>query len=365
MAKIKYHYGKPRVRWTDEHGIRQSRNFDNEFDAQVFLERETLRVREVKRGLSPTLMLKKTFQDLSEYWLKHRTCLKRSAKDDLSIINTHLSPSFGKLKLQEITIQRIDYFKIQKTHLSDKTVHNILTLLISMLKQANDLGWLQKVPRIKKPKIILLETDFHYLKSKDEVDRFLQAAHDHSLLHGMLYQTAAYTGCREGELAALTRQDIDFNRRLITVRRSFQGPTKNGRTRVVPILDALFEPLKNWLEINPLETVFPNANGQMMKPCARIFQEHLKVILKRAGFAERQTVKGTRGYIVFHDLRHTFSSHWVMNGGDLFKLKNILGHQDITMTQRYAHLSPHAFSKDYTIFGTSNPKPMNVIQLVR
>ena len=42
----------------------------------------------------------------------------------------------------------------------------------------------------------------------------------------------------------------------------------------------------------------------------------------------------------FHDLRHTFASHYMMRGGSLYDLKEILDHSDIKMTMRYAHLSP-------------------------
>ena len=42
----------------------------------------------------------------------------------------------------------------------------------------------------------------------------------------------------------------------------------------------------------------------------------------------------------FHDLRHTFASHFMMDGGNVYDLQKILGHTSLEMTQRYAHLSP-------------------------
>jgi site-specific recombinase XerD len=59
-------------------------------------------------------------------------------------------------------------------------------------------------------------------------------------------------------------------------------------------------------------------------------------------------VKGSFGRVLkdagitnfrFHDLRHTFASHYMMKGGQLYSLSNILGHKDLKMTQRYAKLS--------------------------
>ena len=71
-------------------------------------------------------------------------------------------------------------------------------------------------------------------------------------------------------------------------------------------------------------------------------------------FRNARTRAGMPG-LHFHDLRHTFASRWMMNGGDLYVLKEILGHKSITMTQRYAHLAPHAFDSDYDRFNALAP----------
>lgn len=165
---------------------------------------------------------------------------------------------------------------------------------------------------------------------------------------------------RAGELAGLRWADVNWGERLITVQRSFRGPTKAGDVRYVPILDALLPTLRAWRLRSPGTLVFPNRDGQMLLPSSRVFQEVLHRVLVRGGFRGEDG----RRYLRFHDLRHTFASHWMMGGGDLFKLQKILGHKSVQMTMRYAHLAPAAFCEDYGRMGEPVEAP-TVVAMAR
>jgi site-specific recombinase XerD len=83
--------------------------------------------------------------------------------------------------------------------------------------------------------------------------------------------------------------------------------------------------------------VFPGEDHKpRSKPGVRF---PFKQAAKRAGLPDT---------LRFHDLRHTFASHWVLDGGDIFRLSKILGHANVTITQKvYAHLAPEAWEQDY------------------
>ena len=67
--------------------------------------------------------------------------------------------------------------------------------------------------------------------------------------------------------------------------------------------------------------------------------------------------------ITWHDLRHTFASHWMMDGGDIFKLSKILGHASVKQTMRYAHLAPTAFEEDYGRVAFVLPSVASVVSI--
>src|SRR5262249_28384312 len=162
-----------------------------------------------------------------DYWIENRAPQKRSGGDDKSIIERHLRPTFGRILLRELGVQHADAYVAQRAKLNPKTVHNHLTLFISVLNAAVDLGWLAKVPRIKKPPGRIFNAGYRYPRTLEERDKFLRAAHEDGEHVYALYTTAVFTGMRAGELAALQWDDLDFEKRLITVQRSFEGPTKS------------------------------------------------------------------------------------------------------------------------------------------
>ncbi len=133
--------------------------------------------------------------------------------------------------------------------------------------------------------------------------------------------TALNSGMRKGEILRLRWEQVDLRHGFILL-----DVTKNGERREIPInskLRATLEAIPHGVES---EYVFVDRNGNPFKDVKRSFA----TALSRAG------VKDFR----FHDLRYTFASHLIMAGIDLTTVKELLGHKDITMTLRYAHLAP-------------------------
>lgn len=358
------------IRTTDEFGKRRKRSFEVHADAEKALVAEKARVIEVQRGLRDPTPPTKYYADLADYWTELKVPQKRSGSDDISMMNAHLRPFFGEMKLGDIGVAAVDRYITEKTAgtaerkpIGVKTINNHLTLLITQLNLAYELRWIARMPRIKKPKFRLFDSDYSYLRTREEIRRLLVAAEGEGENVLVLYSTAVYTGMRAGELAGLRWDDVNFETRLIAVQRSFDGPTKAGDVRYVPILDVLLPVLRRWRLKCPGQLVFPNERGAMHQESARVFQEIFHRVLDEAQFPKVQKNGRTRRYIVFHDLRHTFASHWVMNSGDVFKLQKILGHKDIKMTMRYAHLAPAAYAADFGRLGSEAPRAGEVISL--
>lgn len=99
--------------------------------------------------------------------------------------------------------------------------------------------------------------------------------------------------------------------------------TKGKKNRAVPITEKLLAELPSSRKAQVL-----------FKPCYSAFRK----AMQRAGI---ETPAGQ----LTHVLRHTFASHFMMNGGNILVLQRILGHTDIKVTMRYAHFAPDHLSE--------------------
>ncbi len=102
--------------------------------------------------------------------------------------------------------------------------------------------------------------------------------------------------------------------------------SKNGQARHVPMDITVRELFCNYPRRSVTSLIFAGASGTRLTDIRVGFQN----ACARAGISD----------LHFHDLRHTFASQFMMAGGELYVLKEILGHKSINMTQRYSHLSP-------------------------
>ncbi len=132
---------------------------------------------------------------------------------------------------------------------------------------------------------------------------------------------ALYTGTRRMELLKLAWADVNLQQRLITIRES-----KSGESRVIPMHSVVYDTLRKLLNESTTPMYFRASPGSHLTEIPHSWEQ----FLKKAGVVDFH----------WHDFRHTFASRLVMAGANLLEVKKLLGHHDLKMTERYAHLSP-------------------------
>lgn len=201
------------------------------------------------------------------------------------------------------------------------TVANELGVLRHLLRLARRWGYLDAVPEIVLPKTPKGRLRF---LDVEEIGRLLEACRaSRNRYLSAVVVLALHTGMRKGEILGLEWERVDLSSARFRLDR-----TKSGEPRGVPINRAVYEVLIA-LEPDPDRRhgrVFPAGNDRRGSQVRTAFA----AALARAG------ITGFR----FHDLRHTAASHLVMRGASLKDVQEILGHADLRMTNRYAHLSP-------------------------
>src|ERR1700722_1472068 len=228
-----------------------------------------------------------------------------------------LCRSFGNNRLDEINPFQIERYKSMRKEagFADATVNRELACLKNLFNMGILWKWVRENP-VRSVKLFREDNArIRWLTLEEEAELFKHC--DTKLKTFCL--TAIDCGFRARELQSLRWQDVDFQRRQITVH---SGYTKNGETRTNPITVRLEVELRKWKGLN-------SSGG------GAVFGEFRYREPFEAAREEAKLGKDA----VFHTLRHTYISRLVMAGVNLRVVQELAGHKTITMTMRYSHLA--------------------------
>ena len=266
---------------------------------------------ERKLSINTILSYEENLKKIKEHFKKNLKCLKKEEIRDF-IMNSELNSSS---KAHYLTV-----------------LNNYYNYMILIGKMDNNPAQGLKMPKIAKrlPKYLSLE----------EIDNLL----DISLRKPIDYRNKAMlellyaSGMRISELINLEMANIDLDECLIKV----MG--KGKKERIIPIGDVALEYLKLYLnqyrpfllKTNPSNYVFLNRFGTKMTR-----QAFFKILNKIA------KDKHINKEISPHVLRHSFATHLLNNGADLRVIQELLGHENLSTTEIYSHVSSQKIKEDY------------------
>jgi integrase len=291
-----------------------------------------------------------TMTELWEKYEREHLTLKsdRSQVDEKSMWNNIILPRFGKMKLTLITASEIDSLHRDITNIRKTPVR--ANRVIEVLRKAFNLAirwkWLKENPVTgvrRNPE----EKRNRYL-NKQEIAALVAALNEHKEADSAnAIKLLMITGARKSEVLGATWEMFDLENGIWTKPSSH---TKQRKLHRVPLSAPALRLLKEIKEESSSVYVFPGADKKPLQDVKRTWM----TVCKKAGLVAPMPKKDRKGKVVkdkngedvmelvpnvrLHDLRHSFASILVSGGASLPLIGQMLGHTQVSTTQRYAHL---------------------------
>jgi integrase/recombinase XerC len=261
----------------------------------------------------------------------------RSGNGEAHVLGT-LGPATVTEAMLKMDVTGIRKFleHLSQQHYSPATMARKIATLRSFHR------WLEKRSLITNNPMLMIRTPKQSKRlpkaiDVDQVEKLLSAPDDTNLLGARdraILETLYSTGIRVSELVGINRSDIDETGAALIVR------GKGRRERIVPLGSHALAALRHYTAILDAEQ---SGTPQQSDPAAPLF------INKHGGRLSTRSVRrkvskylaqaGLDPNISPHTLRHSFATHLLDNGADLRSVQELLGHQSLSTTQVYTHLT--------------------------
>jgi integrase len=257
-----------------------------------------------------------------------------------------------------ITQSLIAKWRETQANISDKTICSKYSVISQFSRYMNRLGFPCYVPRLPKYK---RNNHVPYVFTHEQIQSIFAACdsltvYDRGNMDSRLFAMPGIlrllysTGMRVSEATSLLNRDIDFDRRLIVIRK-----TKNQQQRLMPVNPSLYQVLRQYLDAKnrlPVKNADAKDTPFFISPSGRALNrshvyEWFRKILKKCDIPHISAGRGPR----VHDLRHTCAVHSLMNqvksGADIYcvlpVLSVFLGHRNLTGTESYVRLTQEMY----------------------
>lgn len=318
-----------------------------------------------------------TFQEFIEKWLTEYASINLQPKTLLEYnrLLRRITPVLGHLKLIQLQPTHLTSFYNNLREngiredgksggLSEKTILHHHRLISSILTNALQWGFILNNPalRVKAPKVMKKEAR-HF--NVEQTEYLLQLIESEPLKYRVMITLSIYGGMRQGELTALTWDDIDFTNYIIRINKSLQHlpnkgtfikETKTETSRVISVPTSVVKLLKEyklwqngeraklgdlWHNSNALFTaidgkpIFPST---ISKWFLKFIRRHNEAIIKDNSICKDDKLKYLLPEVNFHGLRHTSATILINQNVDVSTVSKRLGHARTSTTMDiYSH----------------------------
>lgn len=263
---------------------------------------------------------------------------ERSKKNKRYMINTHVIPFFGEKRMNEITPADILQWQNEMRNLnySQTYLRMIQNQVTALFTHAHNIYNLSNNPCKKVKKMGKSDADKLDFWTKEEYDRFISTIEKGSRYY-VIFEILFWTGCREGEMLALTKRDVDFENNRLSISKTYYRsggediittPKTEQSVRTIELPEFLTKEIKDYTDrvygMEEDDRLFPI----VAEAVQRKFRRHI----------EKAGVKKIR----VHALRHSHCAYLIHQGVPPLVIKDRLGHKDIKITlNTYGHLYPN------------------------